>query len=146
MSDEGPPVQGKVARIVDGNEMLINKGMRDGVKVGMRFAVLDDKTMNVKDPDTGEDLGGILREKAPITIVSVAERVSLARRDNPTALPRISGEGPTGPRGYQSSLQSDLSRIAETTRSQRTDWPEGVQVGNFVAEKRVASIRGKSSS
>ena len=82
-------IEGKVARVLNERELAINKGARDGVKVGMRFAVLDAKAEEaITDPDTGEPLGSVYRPKARVEIVEVQDRMSVGR-----TYQRIGGRG-----------------------------------------------------
>ena len=70
------PVEGKVVLIVDDRTIVINRGYRDGVRHGMRFAVvapLDEVT----DPDTGESLGRWEGVKARLVAVHVQERLAV---------------------------------------------------------------------
>ena len=72
------PIRGKVARILNSREIVINIGSKDQVTVGMRFEVMDTKGHEVKDPDTGELLGSIERPKVSVKITKVQDRLSLA--------------------------------------------------------------------
>ncbi|WP_084075266.1 hypothetical protein [Demequina sp. NBRC 110052] len=77
MSDDG--VKGKVARIVSDREVILNRGLDDGVEVGATFYIFDANTVDVADPDTGENLGGVRRVKALVRAIDVAPRLTLAR-------------------------------------------------------------------
>ena len=72
------PIRGKVARILNSRDLVINVGSRDGVVVGMYFDVLDPKGEDIKDPDTGEVLGSVERSKVRVQVVKVQERLSVA--------------------------------------------------------------------
>src|SRR5438034_4073982 len=50
------PIRGKVARILNARELVINVGLAEGVAIGMYFDVLDPKGEDIKDPDSGEVL------------------------------------------------------------------------------------------
>ena len=71
-------IRGRVAKILNARELLINRGSADGVEVGMRFAVLDPEAENVKDPDTGDSLGSIFRPKVSVEVTEVEPHLSLA--------------------------------------------------------------------
>lgn len=62
---------GKVARVNSDRELIINRGLNDGVEVGTHFYIKGE-SIDVPDPDTGESLG----EVSPIKIVVRAEEVS----------------------------------------------------------------------
>lgn len=72
------PITGKVAKVVTTDELVLNRGSNHGVKKDMMFRVLDPRTENVLDPDTGEDLGSIKRTKARVWVTEVAPQVALA--------------------------------------------------------------------
>ncbi|WP_271396279.1 hypothetical protein [Neomicrococcus lactis] len=72
-------LSGLVAEIVSNREIILNKGSKDGVREGMYFNVLDPSSVGIKDPVTGEDLGGIKRIKITVVAVEVAERITLAQ-------------------------------------------------------------------
>ena len=62
------PIRGKVARILNSRDMVINVGSGSGVVVGMRFDVMDARGEDVEDPDTGEVLGSVERSKVRVEI------------------------------------------------------------------------------
>ena len=72
------PIRGKVARILNSRDMVINVGSGSGVVVGMRFDVMDARGEDVEDPDTGEVLGSVERSKVRVEISRVQERLSIA--------------------------------------------------------------------
>ena len=72
------PIHGKVARILNARELVLNIGSEHGVKIGMLFDVLDRKGEDIKDPDTGEVLGSLQRPKVRVKIVSIQEKLSVA--------------------------------------------------------------------
>ncbi len=69
----------KVAEILTGQELVLSKGSDDGVQVGMRFAVLNRKGAEIKDPDSGEVLGSVELEKTLVKVVRLHRRLSVAR-------------------------------------------------------------------
>lgn len=75
----GTPIEGKVARILSTRELVINKGASDGVKLGMRFAILDTTGEGIMDPDTREILGSIRRTKVEVEITQLDSRLAVAR-------------------------------------------------------------------
>jgi hypothetical protein len=72
-------IEGKVARILNNRELVINRGRQHGVLEGMRFEVLDPKGEDVLDPDTGEILGSAQRPKVRVRAVQVEDRLTVAR-------------------------------------------------------------------
>ena len=72
------PIRGKVARILNAQELAINVGIAHGVHVGMYFDVLDVNGQVIKDPDTNEVLGSIECPKIRIKITQAQEKFSVA--------------------------------------------------------------------
>ena len=72
------PLRGKVARILDTRNLVINLGAMHGVSIGMYFDVLDPKGEDIRDPDTHEILGSLERPKVRVQIVKTEERLSVA--------------------------------------------------------------------
>jgi hypothetical protein len=72
-------IEGKVAQIISIRELAINKGEVDGVREGMRFRVLSESPLTVADPDSGDDLGTVDREKVQVEATEVYARFSICR-------------------------------------------------------------------
>ena len=68
-------IEGKVARILNARELVINRGTEHGVEIGMRFEVLDPKSEDVADPDTGEVIGSVYRPKVNVEVVFLEPRM-----------------------------------------------------------------------
>ena len=71
-------IQGKVAKILNDRELVINRGSDNGVKKGMKFEVIEESE-EVLDPDTQTSLGNITREKVRIKIDHVQPSLSIGR-------------------------------------------------------------------
>lgn len=69
-------IEGKVAKVLNSRELIINKGTSDGVKPGMKFNVQG--TIDIVDPDSHEDLGHIVRPKISVEVVEAEPRFSIA--------------------------------------------------------------------
>ena len=74
-----PPIEGRVARILNLRELAINRGASDGVNEGMIFDILDPKAEDITDPETGEILGSVYRPKVQVSVFAVEDRLALAR-------------------------------------------------------------------
>ena len=72
------PLRGKVARILDSRNLVINIGSQQGVIIGMYFDVMDPKGEDIRDPNTNEILGSIERPKVRIRIINVQDKLSVA--------------------------------------------------------------------
>jgi hypothetical protein len=89
---DGKPIQAKVARILNSRELILNRGEDAGVLRGMKFAILDPKAENVKDPESGEVLGSVYRPKVEVQVTVVEERLSVARTFRSTRV-NLGGQG-----------------------------------------------------
>ena len=72
-------IKGKVAKIVDSREMVINVGQHSGVTIDMRFNILSPKRQDIKDPDSQEIIGSIERVKIRVKVTKVHDQISIAR-------------------------------------------------------------------
>ena len=72
------PIRGKVARVLNEREIVINVGTAQGVKIDMSFDIIDPKGLDIKDPDTKEILGSFKRPKIRVRVTQVQEKLSLA--------------------------------------------------------------------
>jgi hypothetical protein len=73
------PIEGKVARIVSERDVVINRGREHRVAVGMKFVILADEPLVINDPDTGEVIERLPREKARVQAIQIADRVAVCR-------------------------------------------------------------------
>ena len=71
-------IEGKVAKILNSREIVINKGLEDGVKTGMKFNVQEQET-TIIDPDSKADLGQLMRPKISVEVMHVDSKFSVAR-------------------------------------------------------------------
>ena len=71
-------IEGKVARILNSRELVINRGSAHGVETGMIFEVLDPMGSEIQDPDTGEVIGSVHRPKVPVKVLVVEENLAVA--------------------------------------------------------------------
>lgn len=71
-------IEGKVVRILNSRELIINKGSNDGVANRMKFDILEPK-LAVFDPDTKEDLGQLRRSKITVEIIQAEPRFSIGK-------------------------------------------------------------------
>jgi hypothetical protein len=72
-------VRGKVARILNSRDLVINRGSKAGVTLGMRFAVLDGGGEGITDPDTGKVIGAVQRTKVQVEVTQLSELLAVAR-------------------------------------------------------------------
>lgn len=72
-------IEGKVAELIDDQTLVINRGTEHGVRIGMRFAVLNPRGAEIKDPDTKEVIGSVEIEKVVVKIVRLERMLAVAR-------------------------------------------------------------------
>ena len=146
-------VEGKVAKILGHQEIVINRGRSHGVREGMRFEVFAPEGEEVWDPDTGETLGTVEDIKAKAEVTEVKDRLSIARvsqsnqqfggfeemQDNlQRAFQQIFGEG-TQVQGFgfppQGGSESDAEDLEEMFGGPLEDASK-IQVGDAAREIR----------
>ena len=71
-------IEGKIAKILNTRELVLNRGSDDGVSVDMEFAVLEPR-LSIIDPETKEPLGELEREKIRVRVFETHPKFSLAR-------------------------------------------------------------------
>lgn len=72
-------IRGKVARILNARELVLNCGTSDFVTIGKRFAVLDPAGEEIIDPDSGQRLGSLQRPKVLVEVTQVGPHMSVAK-------------------------------------------------------------------
>jgi hypothetical protein len=95
-------VEGKVAKVLGNNEVVLNRGREHGVRHGMVFEIFAPEGDEVWDPDTGETLGTVEDVKAKAEVTEVKERLSVAKLQ--------AGENPFGAMNL-GDMQENLQRI-----------------------------------
>lgn len=72
-------IEGKVAGILTERELTINIGSDKGVYGGMTFKVLTRSPLEIKDPETGEILGEVDREKVRVKADEVNKKFTICK-------------------------------------------------------------------
>ena len=72
------PVEGKVAKILDDQTLILNVGSAQGVVQGMVFSIFA-PVEEVKDPDSGETLGAWEAVKGYVQATHPQERLTVCR-------------------------------------------------------------------
>ena len=83
-------IEGRVAQILNARELVINIGSDQGVSRGMKFSVLSEAPMEIRDPTTNEVLDEIDREKVRVEASEVRNRITICRTFRTT---KIGGKG-----------------------------------------------------
>lgn len=71
-------IHGKVAKVLNSNEVALNIGSEDGVKIDMYFDIMDPTGENISDPETGEILGSVERSKVRVKVTKIQKKLSIA--------------------------------------------------------------------
>ena len=75
-----PNIEGKVAKVISDDEIIINIGSKDGVKEGDRFLVYQ-LGEEIKDPDTDKILDTLEVVKGRVKIIHVQSNISTGITD-----------------------------------------------------------------
>lgn len=110
------PIRGKVASILNGRELVINRGSEAGVQTGMRFAVLNSRGAEIIDPETTESLGSVEIAKTLVKVVKVQPKLAVCRTFRKFVVP---GRGPFG--GISSAIGQPEKTEIETLRADEFD-------------------------
>ena len=70
-------IEGRVAQLLNARELVINRGSSHGVVDGMKFAVLAQFPLEIRDPETDQVVGTIDREKVRVRVMQVMEKISI---------------------------------------------------------------------
>lgn len=99
-------IRGKVAGLVDSTMVAINVGSKDGVRKGDEVQVY--RQVNVKDPDSKEELGSVILTKVNLKVNYVDVRFSVAETVGTVSSGGIAGL-------YTGALFNDARQIEVTT-------------------------------
>ena len=74
----GPPLRGKVAQIIDGDQLVLNFGASSGAVVGTRYRILE--SIKIANPDNPQEVLETLQYiKEELEVTQVLERVCIAK-------------------------------------------------------------------
>jgi hypothetical protein len=72
-------IYGKVSRVLNTRELVLNIGQEHGVEIDMLFDIFPKSRDDITDPDTDEALGSIYRPKVRVRVTNVEQRFSISR-------------------------------------------------------------------
>ncbi|MDQ2730966.1 MAG: hypothetical protein M3Y56_04850 [Armatimonadota bacterium] len=72
-------LEGRVAQILNANELVINIGSDAGVQTGMHFRVLSQEPIEIVDPTTKAVLDTIDREKVQVEAKEVRPKITICK-------------------------------------------------------------------
>jgi hypothetical protein len=136
---ESDLIKGKVARVLNSRELVINRGSEHGVERGMTFEVLDASGSEIRDPDTDEIIGSVYRPKVRVRVLTVEPRLSVARTYR-TRQKNVGGTGGLGLGGLlissgfggSSSAPPKWVEVPETFKSEEAAWENLEENKSFV--------------
>jgi hypothetical protein len=73
-------VRGKIAKILNDHQVVINRGSNDGVQINMGFIIYEEGE-KITDPETNEDLGALEIIKGRVRVHYLQERVCVCATD-----------------------------------------------------------------
>ncbi len=131
IDDEGhAPIRGKVARILNIRDLVLNRGTDHSVYVGMEFVILNRNAQNIVDPETSKVIGSVPIAKTIVKVVSVQDELAIARtfrqsKGNSLAALAIFAGGP----------REETLRTKESTAQQELDEKDSyVKTGDDAVE------------
>ena len=132
MTTRTEPIRGKVARIINAREVVLNIGDDHGVRVGMSFDILTPKGFDIQDPDTGESLGTFQRAKNRVEVIQTQGRMSLASTYNDRwSVADALSEAFFGTRAFQTTT-SRKNRF-ESLKAGGNAWEDVSDEGSYVS-------------
>ena len=132
MTTQTEPIRGKVARIINAREVVLNIGQSQGVKVGMSFDILTPKGLDIRDPDTGENLGSFQRAKNRVRVIQAQDKLSLASTYRSRSVADALAEAFFGTRALQTT--TSRKNQFETLRTNRDTWENLPDEDSYVSE------------
>lgn len=135
------PIEGKVAAIVNERDLVINRGSDAGVEEGMKFGVIEGE-VPVKDPDTGEILVKLKREKIRVKIVEVHSKYSIGKTYQ-TYRVNVGGYGSIFDFNRLATPRQEVTRVRTIRTSSQVDQAAvPVDIGDMVVEvEQESSVR-----
>lgn len=135
-------IEGKIAKILNTRELVINRGTEHGVGPGMEFAVLE-QYLSIVDPDTQQPLGELEREKVRVRVFETHPKFSLAQT--------YETYQEINPEAAQSALAAALSPYVTKVKRLNTQMNPvdqagiaNVRVGDVVKEVSIPRVKNRN--
>lgn len=122
-------IEGRVARILTDEALVINRGSAHGVREGMRFVIYAELD-EVTDPETGKSLGKLELVKARVVATHVQEGMTIC-----TAEPERRAAEPEDPSQRTLSAEMVAASMSSTRRAKLN-----VEKGSISGLPRAAPI------
>ena len=126
-------IRAHVARVVNSTDLALNKGSDAGIEVGMKFAILSDAGVDIKDPITNEVLDSVEIAKTVVKIINVKPRVSIGRTFRKMESYSI-GRMITGDTTRVETLKSEESTVQEELDPSKAKVKEGDNAVEYTGE------------
>ncbi len=145
MMGDREPIRGKVARVLNSRELVLNVGTKVGVGVGAVFEVLDRKGEQIVDPDSGRILGSVDRPKVRVRVTSVQDELCVASTFKKQKV-NVGGQGASASAITQLFLPQRWITKYETLRTDEATWEDldekdsYVKTGDPVVERLNADV------
>jgi len=126
-------IEGQVARIIDESALIVNRGAKDGVSQGMRFAVLV-QVEDVVDPETGKSLGKWELVKGEVLASHVQDNMAICSPVPRPASPMADPTYTLSASMIEASLAAGSGGKLNVDRSQLSGRPAAgpIRVGDLV--------------
>ena len=108
------PIEGKIAKILDEFNIIVNKGRADGVAEGMRFVVYAEVD-EVTDPETGESLGNWELIKGRLAASHVQDKMTVCSAETRPA------DVPDGYDPRTHTLSAEMIAVSMMSRGAKAD-------------------------
>lgn len=132
MTTRTEPIRGKVARIINAREVILNVGQDQGVRIGMSFDILTPRGLDIRDPDTGENLGSFQRAKNRVRVIQTQDKMSLASTYRIGSVAAALAEAFFGTRAPQTTTRR--KNQFETLKTDRDTWEDLPDEDSYVSE------------
>ena len=132
MTTRTEPIRGKVARIINAREVVLNIGQDQGVRVGMSFDILTPRGLDIRDPDTGENLGSFQRAKNRVRVIQTQDKMSLASTYRIRSVADALTEAFFGTRASQTTTRRENQ--FETLKTDKETWEDLPDEDSYVSE------------
>ncbi len=127
-----------VAKVIDKNTLVINKGEIDGIRESQRMLVYCNSNEEIKDPNTGESLGYLEIVKGTGKIIRVQEKMSTLQSDRVYIKPEpklkslsFIDNNPDKKMNIQKNIEDGLNELTELLKEAYSGFDDP-QIGDLV--------------
>lgn len=122
-------IRGSVAKVLNATQVVINRGSKDGVELGMIFEILDKNATEIIDPETKKPLGNIDRPKVQVRVSILEEKLCLAETFKTKRINR----GGSGLASFGNMFAApDYIDVKETFKAEEKAWEDLPEEKSYV--------------